>query len=409
MGLGNRGTKYAEKQLKYPDEMEVVAIADPRRVRLDSINKILHLPEDRVFESGEALLDAPRLADVLIIATQDAQHKNHAIRALEKGYDLLLEKPIAITKEDCIAIRDTAERLGRRVLICHVLRYTPFYQQIKRVISEGTIGDVVTVQAEEEVGYYHYAHSYVRGNWHNREKSSPMILAKCSHDMDLFLWLTGKKCEKVSSYGSLSYFKKENCPEGATDRCTDGCPVEDCPYHAQKFYFSRIPGWPSSILHPEPTEENILEALKTTDYGRCVYKMDNNVVDHQVVNLLMEDGVTVNFTMTGFTSRQTRRIHIMGTKGEIEGETGDRKFKIRVFGKEEQEFDVTPLCDDFSGHEGGDARLIYDVIRLFRGDDFDTSSITTLARSVESHLVAFAAEESRLNGGESVDMKNFEK
>ncbi len=406
MGMGNRGSAYAAKQLKYPGEMEVAAIADNRRVRLEAAQKYLHLPEERVFDSAEALLAAPKLADLMVVATQDAQHREHAIRAMERGYDLLLEKPISNRLQDCKAVVEAAKRLGRRVIICHVLRYTVFYQQIKKLIDEGVVGKAETIQAAEAVGYYHMAHSYVRGNWHKQADSSPMILAKCCHDLDIFLWLTGKKCQSVSSFGSLDYFKKENCPEGAKARCSDGCEV-DCPFHAPRFYLSRLPGWPTHILNPEPTEENIREALRTTDYGRCVFQMDNDVVDHQVVNLLLEGGVTVNFSMTGFTNRQTRTIDVMGTQGEIWGDFKDNKVYYQKFGKEVHEIDLNALCSDFSGHGGGDARLIYDVIRLYRGDDFDHSSITTIDRSAESHYVAFAAEESRVKGGELVRMEEF--
>lgn len=401
IGAGNRGTRYAYVQLKYPEEMQVVAVADPRRERLEHLKKTLDLPEEALFDGADSLLAEPKCADVLIIATQDAQHRDHAIRAMEKGYDLLLEKPIAATLEDCRAINEAAKKYKRRVIICHVLRYTVFYQTVKELIASGKIGRVESIQASEQVGYYHYAHSYVRGNWHNLSASSPMILAKCCHDMDLFLWLSGKSCKSVSSYGSLDYFTRANCPEGAPERCMDGC-REDCPFHAVRFYLSRIPGWPANVLQPEPTEANILETLRATDYGKCVFQMDNDVVDHQVVNLLLEDGVTVNFTMCGFTNKMTREIRVMGTEGEIWGDFKNKKVYWQRFGKEENEIDLTALTDDFTGHGGGDARLIYDVIRVTRGDRFDQSAITTLDRSVESHYVAFAAEQSRLLGGETV-------
>lgn len=408
IGMGGRGTKYSKIQFKYPDEMEIVAIADTRRCRLDAANEYLHLPEERLFDGADALLAQPKLADVLVIATQDAQHREHALKALEKGYDILLEKPIACTIEDCHEISEAAKKYGRRVIICHVLRYTPFYREIKRLIDEGAIGKVESIQATEQVGYYHYAHSFVRGNWHKMETSSPMILAKSCHDMDILLWLTGKKCLKVSSFGSLDYFKAENCPPCAPERCMDGCEL-DCPFHAEKFYLSRIPEWPANILNPKPTEENIREALRTTDYGKCVFKMDNDVVDHQVVNMLLEGGATVSFTMCGFTELQKRNIFIMGTEGEIIGDMKDRKIKVTRFNKPPVEIDLNAICSDFTGHGGGDSGMIYDVIRLFRGDDFDTSAITSIERSVESHYVAFAAEHSRIHEGEAVDMDQFIK
>ena len=406
LGMGNRGKAYASKQLKYPEEMEVVAMADVRRECLDTANKHLHIPEERIFNSADEILAQPKLADIMIISTQDAQHRDHAIRAMEIGYDLLLEKPISNKLQDIVVIEETAKRLGRKVIVCHVLRYTVFYRQIKRLIDEGVIGRVRTVEADEQVGYYHYAHSYVRGNWHNEAASSPMILAKCSHDMDILQWLTGKRCRKLSSFGSLSYFTKDNCPPEATERCFD-CPLKDCPFHAVNFYLSRIPGWPTHILNPEPTEENILQALRDANYGKCVFKMDNDVVDHQTLNLLMDDGVTCTFTMTGFSNRQTRTIRVMGTEGEIWGDFHSNKLYHQRFKEPVQEVDLTALCDDFTGHGGGDAGLIYDVIRLYRGDEFDTTSVTFLDRSAESHYMAFAAEKSRVLGGQLIDIDEF--
>lgn len=407
MGMGNRGTAYAAKQLKFPEEMEVVAMADNRRERLDSANEYLHLPEDRLFDSAESLLAVPKLADIMVVATQDAQHREHALRAMELGYDLLLEKPISNKLADIVEIAAAAKRLGRRVIVCHVLRYTPFYRKVKQLLDSGSIGSICSIEAAEHVGYYHYAHSFVRGNWHNEKASSPMILAKCCHDMDILCWLAGKDCKKLSSFGSLRYFKAENCPEGAAERCAD-CTL-DCPFHAQRFYLSRIPGWPSNILQPEPTEENILQTLDVTDYGKCVFKMDNDVVDHQSINMLLEDQITVTFQMLGFTNRQTRLLRVFGTEGELWGDFHENKIYAQRFNKEQQVFDLNDPSADFSGHGGGDAGLIYDMIRLYRGDDFDTTSVTFLENSVQSHYMAFAAEHSRLHGGQVMDMEEFVK
>lgn len=407
LGMGNRGTQYAANILKYPEQAEVVAMADNRRIRLDAANKYLNLPEERLFDSADSILAQPKLADIMVIATQDAQHKDHAIRAMEQGYDLLLEKPISNKLEEIVQIADTAKRLGRTVFVCHVLRYTMFYKQIKKLLDEGVVGKIETVDASEHVGYYHIAHSYVRGNWHKEADSSPMILAKCSHDMDILLWLIGKPCKKVNSFGSLDYFTKENAPDGAQERCKD-CQL-DCPFHAQRFYLSRIPGWPANILNPEPTEENVLKALDETDYGRCVFHMDNDVVDHQTCNLLFEGGVTATFQMTGFNNRQTRYIRVMGTEGEIWGCMGDKKVYWQRYGKERHEIDLTALAANFSGHGGGDQGLIHDVIRYMSGEEFDSSSVTLIERSVESHYLAFAAEASRIQDGNTVDMEAFKK
>lgn len=403
-GMGNRGTKYASKQFEFPDDMEVVAIADPRPVALETANKYLKLPETALFSSAEEMLSQPRLADVMIISTQDAMHKMHALKALEQGYDLILEKPIANHLSDCQEIADKARELGRKALVCHVLRYTPFYREVKNQIVNGAVGKVESVEAMEGVGYYHIAHSYVRGNWHRKEDSSPMIVAKCCHDMDLILWLTGEKALKLNSFGSLDHFRAENCPEGATERCTDGCPVKDCPFNAEKFYLSRLPGWPTHVLHPEPTVENIMEALRTTDYGRCVYKMNNDVVDHQTVNIQLTNNVTASFQMVGFTKMQDRHIRIMGTEGELWGDFRSKQIHVARFTGEEEIIDVSNRASSFEGHGGGDSGLIKDAIHYFRGDDFDRTSITELVASVDSHRLAFAAERSRLDGGQLVDL-----
>lgn len=406
-GMGNRGTRYAACQLMFPEEMEVVAMADVRRGRLDAANKYLHLPEDRLFADGAEMLKLPKMADIMVIATQDAQHRQHAIAAMEHGYDLLLEKPIASTLEDCKAVLEAAHKYNRRIIVCHVLRYTVFYQQVKRIIDSGILGKIESLDMIEQVGYYHIAHSYVRGNWHKLADSSPMILAKCCHDLDLMVWLTGKDVQRVSSFGSLDHFKAENCPEGATERCHD-CKV-DCPYNAEKFYLSRIPGWPTNILHPEPTEENILEVLKTSDYGKCAFKMDNDVVDHQVVNVLLDGGTTVSFTMCGFTGKQDRRIHVMGTLGDLYGDFRSNKLTLRIFGKPDEELDYSQVDTNHSGHGGGDHRMIHDVIRCVRGDEFDSSAITVIDRSMQSHFAAFAAEKSRVQNGQVIDLKEFLK
>ncbi len=405
-GVGNRGTRYALMQERYPEDMEIVALADNRRERIDAVNKNLGLPEEALFDSADALFSVPKLADIVTITTQDAQHREHALKAMELGYDLLLEKPISNRIEEVTEIQKTAERLGRQVFICHVLRYTVFYKEIKRILDSGILGRVMTIEAAEHVGYYHQAHSYVRGNWHREEDSSCMILAKCCHDMDIFLWLTGKKCLRVSSFGSLDYFTRENAPEGSAERCLD-CKVENCPYNAPRFYLEHIPGWPSNVLEPEPTPENILENLKHSDYGRCVWKMDNDVVDHQIVNLQLEDHVTVSFTMTGFNEIQTRKIRVMCTEGEIWGDFEANDLHWQRYHEERHDIDLNALTDDFDGHGGGDAGLMHDVVRYYRGDDFDSSSITTIARSAESHYVAFAAEASRLKDGELVRMDEF--
>ena len=249
-------------------------------------------------------------------------------------------------------------------------------------------------------------HAYVRGKWRRTDESSPIILAKCCHDLDIILWLTGKHCLRLNSFGGLDYFNADNCPEGAAERCTDGCPVKNCPYHAVDFYIPRIPNWPNNII-PNPTVESTMEILRTTRYGKCAFKQDNDVVDHQTVNMLLEGGVTVTFNMNAFHTRSTRTIRISGTAGELWGDLTERTVYLQPLGREVQKIGITRPPEGARGHGGGDYGLIRDVIRYFSGEEFDSSYITTLSRSAESHYVGFAAEESRIHNGQVIEMDSF--
>lgn len=413
VGLGARGYyTYGRYQHTHPERMQVVAIADidPEKVRLAA--EEFNIKDERCFDSAEALLEEPRLADVIIIATQDTQHIYHTLKAIEKGYDILLEKPVSTKLEDCIAIRDNAIKKKIHVTVCHVLRYTTFFKKIKEILNSNIIGEVVTIQAIEKVGYWHQAHSFVRGNWRNSNIQSPMILQKCCHDFDILNWLLDKKCLSVSSYGSLKYFKEENAPENSTKYCYN-CPVQkDCPYDAYKIYITNENGiangntdWPVNIIVEKPTIENIKEALKTSPYGRCVFRCDNNVVDHQVVNLLYEDDIIVNFTMTGFTNAMARQIKIMGTKGEIIGDQDTNLVTVQPFGKEKIVYDINVLATDLSGHGGGDNQMMKEMFDVLENGGEIESSIE---KSISSHLIAFAAEKSRLNGGINIDLSKFD-
>ncbi len=411
IGLGSRGLDtYARCMEKLPERAKIVAVADIDPEKVEIAAKRYHVPADRCFDSGEALLRQPKLADAAVIATPDACHYTQAMAALNLGYHLLLEKPAARTASECLDIAALAEEKGLHVAICHVLRYTVFYQTLKKLIDEGRAGDVVSVQAIERVAYWHQAHSFVRGNWHNKEQSTPMILQKCCHDLDMLLWLMGGHCRTVSSFGSLTHFTRDHMPEGAPLRCVDGCPAGDhCLYNAERYYLEGFrkwgDAWPVNVLCPEPTEEKVKKALRETDYGKCVYQMDNDVVDHQVVNLEMENGATAALTMCAFTATGGRHIRIMGTAGEIEGDGEKNVIRVRPFGGEAEEIDVTRLTDDFSGHGGGDFRLAQDFFALLSGEG--KGLLTGIRDSVESHLIALAAEESRLHGGQSVGMKAF--
>lgn len=413
-GLGSRGyDTYATIIKKFSDDMVITAVADPRKERIEKFKKEFDIPAENCFSSSEELLSKERLADVLLICTLDKQHYKETMAALNIGYDILLEKPISTSPKECFEIAETANRLGRKIVVCHVLRYTVFYQKIKEIISSGQIGDVASIQAIERVCFWHQAHSFVRGNWRNSNTSSPMILQKCCHDMDIYLWLAGKKCKSVSSFGSLFYFRKENSPEGASERCTNKCSEFDtCVYNPYKFYGDMIKrgdfGWPVNVVTQEFTLEALNKALEEGPYGKCVFNNDNNVVDHQVVNLNLEDGATISFTMSAFTSRPGRTMLIMGIKGNIEASMEENIIKVEIFGKPAEVIDVKKLTDDFFGHGGGDGRMISSLIKYIRTGEV-APGITTIDRSVESHYVAMAAEKSRTEGGKVVDMKEYIK
>ena len=407
-GLGSRGrTAYGAILLDMKDRAQVVAIADFDKTRCEIAQKEHNVKSENVFSSVEEMLSKEKLADAVLICTQDRDHVRHALMALDKGYDILLEKPVSPDLNELKSLVKKSKETGRKVLVCHVLRYTPFFQTIKKAIDSGRIGKVATVQALENVRYWHQAHSFVRGNWRRKDETSPMILAKCCHDLDYLIWLCGSKCKSVSSYGSLSYFKAECAPEGAALRCLDGCKAKaNCPYDAEKIYLTNkdtgvLHGnveWPVDVLSENPTEETIRAAIEKGPYGRCVFHCDNDVVDNQSVAMEMESGATVTLTMSAFTSIGGRTIKVMGTLGDIQGDMHDNIIKITEFGKESEIIDLGREEKDFAGHGGGDQMLIEEFVSLLEGGEVN-NTVTTLEVSVESHLVALAAEESRLEGG----------
>lgn len=411
IGLGNRGKDaYLPEFASRADEVEIAAIADIDPAKVADVAARYHIPPERCFASGEELLRQPKLADALCIATMDRQHVRQAVPALEKGYDLLLEKPISPSLEECRELSRVARRTGRKVVVCHVLRYTTFYKKVKELLDAGAIGDVVTIQAIENVGYWHQAHSFVRGNWRNSTLSSPMILQKCCHDMDLYLWLAGKTSSRVTSFGSTYFFNAAHAPKGSTARCMDGCAArESCPFDAEKIYIKDPhlgiehgnDKWPNEVLALHPTAESIYDAIRTGPYGRCVFACDNDVVDHQVVDVEMTDGSTFSFTMTGFTELNSRHAKFMGTKGELVADLHARTIVLMPFGQPQQTFEIPK---ETSGHGGGDAGIVEEFMHLMRGEP-TSSSLTSLGVSLESHYIALAAEKSRLNKGEVIDIE----
>ncbi len=401
IGLGSRGLdSYAPYQKTHPDKMRIVAVADPRRERIDKARKEYAIPEEMCFKDADELLSGKRLADAVIIANQDQDHVKAALKALEKGYHILLEKPISPRKDEVLSLLEASRRSDRKIAVCHVLRYTPFYRAIKKAVDEGKIGKLMAIDAIEHVGYWHQAHSFIRGNWRTERTTSPMLLQKSCHDMDILRWLAGSPAESVSSYGNLEYFRKENAPEGATAYCMQGCASKDsCPFDAEKIYITdertgilahSEGDWPCNVLATDPTEEKIRAAIANGPYGRCVFLCDNTVVDHQSVSILFRNNVVANFLMTGFTKDNHRTIRLFGTEGELSGDMESGKITLSRFDSAKEE--TIPVERTESGHGGGDEQIMTDFIAAIR----DGRSISTsLEESIDSHLMVFAAEEDR--------------
>ncbi len=414
-GCGARGLEaYAPYQDRRPDEMKIVAGADVRPERLAMLQERYGVPEAMCFSSDQELLAQPRLADVMIVATQDRQHVPAALAALDKGYHVLLEKPISPSLEECRALQQKAHEMGKAVVVCHVLRYTRFYSALESILRRGDIGKIETIDAVEHVAYWHQAHSFVRGNWRRSEETSPMILAKSCHDMDILRWLAGEPCLKVQSFGSLDYFRAGNAPAGAAERCLDGCGCKDaCPYDAEKIYITdprtgirgRGAGWPCGVLASEPDEEKVWNALRTGPYGRCVFHCDNDVVDHQTVNLEFANHIHATFTMTAFTQDCRRTVKVCGTLGEVEGDMSENVLHLRRFGKPEEVIDLQEEGGESSGHGGGDFGLMAGFCKLIAQGG--GAGLTGVDASVESHVMALAAEASRLDGGRTITLAEF--
>lgn len=400
IGAGNRGSDvYGRYILLHPELGRVVAVAETRAAPRAMAAAAHDVPGDRTFASWEELLARGRLADALIIATPDALHVAPAKAALALGYQVLLEKPLAPTLAGVLELADAARASTGSLVVAHVLRHSTFFATIKRLLDEGRIGELIHVQHTENIGHWHFAHSFVRGNWRRSDRASPMILAKACHDLDLLRWLVGRPCTSVASYGGLHHFRLENAPVGSTERCTGGCAVErQCPYSAIRIYLERFGGqggWPNNVLTPDPNAESLRAALEDGPYGRCVYRCDNDVADHQVVALNFEGGVAASLTVSAFTEENTRTLHLMGSRGEIHGHMERGELIINDFSAGNREILDVPATG--AGHTGADAALLGDFLARVADDRADAAP-TDLAASVDSHLMAFAAEESRLSG-----------
>lgn len=399
IGAGQRGAQvYGEYALQHPGEIKIVAVAESNTERRDAFVKAQGIEEGCAFEDWHELFSLGKIADCAMICTMDQGHVEPVKEALQLGYHVMCEKPMSPNAKECIEMGQYAERYNRTLTICHVLRYSPFYTKLKEVMDSHIIGDVVSIQHIECVGYWHQAHSFVRGNWRNMEESSPMILQKSCHDMDILAWLIGKPCKAVSSFGSLMHFKESEAPEGAGQYCFKDCKIEDsCPYSAKKIY-CEDEEWYSETIRKvvvlEGAQEALKQALQEGPYGRCVYRCDNDVVDHQVVNLEFEGGATVSFTMCAFTYEGSRIMNIMGTRGQIVCDMEKNEIEVRDFLTGNKVYHK--IKTSVSGHSGSDDKFMKGFIKTVETDGAFT--LSSASASVDSHLIALAAEESRVTG-----------
>lgn len=425
VGAGHRALVYSKLAKTNPEMLKIVGAADPNPVRRKHCMEEFGFSEDMCFESAQQLAEKGKLADAVINGTMDEQHIETSIPLLNAGYDMLLEKPFAVNEEEMRELVDCVKKNGSKVMICHVLRYTPFYYGIKERIVRGDIGDIINIQTTEHVSYHHLSTSYIRGKWANSDKChTTMLLAKCCHDIDLMMWFMSEtKPVSICSFGSKYQFKPENAPEGAGTICMKDCPyVDTCDFSTKRLYIDHPDRWAFYVWDAlesidNPTIEDKIALMKSdSPYARCIYKCDNNVVDHQSVLVNFASGATGTHNMVGGSSQSLRKIHIIGTKGEIYGNFEESKFYVSKIDPspeahneecdiEEVDLNVSgDMVGAYGGHGGGDERLAADFVKFIKGDN-PSLACTSIFDSVAGHLCVYLADESRENGGKPIEVK----
>lgn len=410
VGAGHRSEWYGKYALEHPDLMKVVGVADPNPIRREAFRKMFGFPEENCFRDAQELSEKGKIADAVINGTMDNLHVSTSIPLMKAGYDILLEKPFALSIEEMWELYRVQKETGRKMMICHVLRYSPFYQAIQKEIKDGVLGEIISVEASEYVSYHHMATCYVRGKWNSFEKcQSGMLLAKSCHDLDIIMWMMGKAPKMISSFGSLFMFRPENAPADSGTRCMTDCPyVDSCDYSAKSMYIDHPERWRFYVWTELEGKENVtiddkIALIKgESPFGRCVYKCDNDVCDHQTISILFEDGTTGSFNMISGSGKDERKLHIVGTRAEIYGSFEDGEYYLRTI-------DTRPGCEcrtekknpllglDTRGHGGGDQRLVEDFVKYVKGEA-TTPSLTSLEDSIYGHQAVFLAEESRETG-----------
>ena len=394
LGVGDRGNLYASLIKQNPQSAQLIAVADPGRKHRNKVAREHNLAPNQIYPDWQSFVaNPPPHCDAVIIATPDRHHAAPAIACLNRGQDLLLEKPMGISLEECQSIEAAQRRSGRIVSVCHSLRYHHAFKKVRDLIQEGAIGQLITLDLLEQVELKHQAHSFVRGNWGNQSRSTFMLLAKSCHDLDYLAYLINQPCQSVNSFGHLTYFKKENAPPNSTARCTDPCPIEPtCPFSAIKQYLQTpLDKWPANVTGAATSPESQLEALKTGPYGRCVWKCDNDVVDHQIVSLQFQNQITATFTMTAFTKEGGRKLRAHGTTGELYFD--EETITLKHF--HTNQIETIPTPTEPGAHGGGDTRMFNAWLTAIQ--ESDPSKIQATAKeSLRTHTIAFAAERSRM-------------
>jgi predicted dehydrogenase len=393
LGAGSRGGVFGDLIQQFGHLGKVVALAEPRDEYWRSFAEKYQIPGAQVFKTWQEFCAAPRMCDAVVIATLDREHVGPAVACLDKGYDVLLEKPMAVTLDDCQAIERAQRRSGKIVSVCHSMRYHKGFRKVKDLIAGGAIGRLITLDLIEQVHVWHQAHSFVRGNFSNEQRTTFMLMAKSCHDIDYLCYIVAQPCLRVSSFGALTYFKRENAPAGSTDRCTDPCPLEStCEYSAIKQYVDTAGRhyWPAAMCSHDHSREAHLRAIQTGPYGRCVWRCDNDVVDHQVVNLQFANDITATFTMTAFTVDGGRKLRAHGTAGELWFD--EKSITIKTYA--DRNVQQIELGQETGSHGGGDVRVVQDWLGALHSGDA-SRIVANAQESLRSHTVVFAAEKSR--------------
>ncbi len=412
VGMGDRASIYSSVALTNPELLEIVGVVDVNPERVRQAQLMFDLPDEHCFFTVEELLEKPRLADAIINCTMDRLHVETSLPLLRHGYDMLLEKPYALNDTEGQLLIDCVRETGRKLMVCHVLRYTPFYRAIRRVLATGAVGDVINIHMANQVGYLHESVSFVRGKYAREEIcGSGMLLTKCSHDLDIMSWLMGGIAPvSISSVGGVFQFKESNAPEGAGTHCLNNCPLErECPFSARRLYIEYPLRWANNVWHDThsspATDAEKEKILRRADnpFSRCVYRCDISIVDHQSVLIHFRDGSTGTFSMNGGASTPRRIIHITGTRGEIYGDFEEECFHVRQMepsapgGYTERTLDMSDFQQG-DAHGGGDRSIVLDFVALLRGER-TSPGCPTLEDSIIGHRMVFRAEESRMQGG----------